>query len=232
MKYLIYQYYKEPKVKTNHYIKTDYPYHQLSQRNMQKYCEKYGIEYRLLSGDLPFDLPPFFGIFEPFFENWVHEYDAVCFVDSDIFVTQNTRNIFEHVPDDRISANFMDTQNRMKNLNKGARDFSFWIDKGHINSGVVVFPRKEYKPLQDYLKDIKTIFNTNDVVYTSLGNFDQAFVNYYVRHVNRYNALPDTFNYHLTRKDKEKRFNQDFIHYHRQNKGMMKTDFNNEIILK
>lgn len=232
MKTLIYQYYKTPVTPSDVYIQTDKEYHMISAKSIKKYAEKIGADYKLLDGDLPHNLPPFFGIFQPFFEGWIHDYDKVCFIDSDILATIKSDNIFNVTPDDCLSANFMTTQHRMKKLTLGNPNFSFWKKHGHINSGVVVIPRSEYSDLVDYLKDVDTIFDKSDVVYTSLGNFDQAFVNYYVRHVNRYHMLPPKYNYHLTREDHSKRFEQDLIHYHRKNKSLMFEDINKDMILK
>lgn len=232
MKTLIYQYYKTPKIVTKNYIQTKEEYHTLSEKSIKKYAEKIGADYKLLSGDLPYNLPPFFGIFEPFFEGWISDYDKVCFIDSDILATIKSENIFDVTPDDCLSANFMKTQNRMRKLSLKNNNFKYWKNKGHINSGVVVIPKNEYNDISKYLENIESIFDTDDVVYTSLGNFDQAFINYYVRHVDRYYDLPANFNYHLSREDHYKRFEQSFIHYHRQNKVMMFDDIKRDIILK
>jgi len=232
MKKLIYQYYKTPEFVTKNYIQTQEEYHTISERSFKKYAQKIGADYKLLNGNLPHNLPPFFGIFQPFFEKWMHDYDKVCFVDSDILATIHSKDIFEDTPNDCLSANFMKTHERMRKLTLRNNNFKYWKNKGHINSGVVVIPKSEYDDLLEYLKNIESIFDTNDVVYTSLGNFDQAFVNYYVRHVDRYYDLPPRYNYHLSREDHSKRFEQDFIHYHRKNKVMMFEDIKRDIILK
>ena len=232
MKTLVYQYYKTPEVVTKNYIQTKEKYYTLSEKSIKKYAHKIGADYKLLSGDLPYNLPPFFGIFQPFFEGWVNDYDKICFIDSDILATINSDDIFKATPDDCLSANFMKTHSRMSRLSLRDNNFKYWKNKGHINSGVVVIPQSEYADLLKYLGDVESIFDTNDTVYTSLGNFDQAFVNYYVRHVDRYYDLPPKFNYHLSREDHSKRFEQDFIHYHRKNKEMMFEDIKRDIILK
>ena len=228
MKNLVYQYYYSiPKQdRTNHIIEDSNKYYEYSEKSIKKYAEKIGADYKFINK--PHPVHAFYGIFLPFTEGWCHEYDNVCWIDADILATKSAKNVFEIASNEVISANFMNTQHRWKNN----KMFEWWADKGHINSGVVVFPRSVYNELIEYLKDLEHMHKNRSVLETSLGNFDQAIVNKFVRKQNKYFALGDDMNYHMTRKSHENRFQQSLIHYHRKNKHMMEPDFKNDRILK
>ena len=228
MKNLIYQYYYSipKKDRTNHIMDDGNKYYEYSEKSMKKYAEKVGAEYQFINK--PHPVHPFYGIFLPFTEGWCHEYDNLCWIDADIMATKTATNVFEVAADDRVSANFMNTQSRWK----GNRMFEWWADKGHINSGVVVFPRAVYNDLTEFVKDLQKRHDNRTVLETSLGNFDQAIVNTFVRSQNKYKILEDDLNYHLSRKKHESRFDQSLIHYHRKHKNMMAADFKDERILK
>jgi hypothetical protein len=228
LKTLIYQYYYSLPVneRTDHIMPDSDRYYEYSEKSMRAYANKCESDYRFINK--PHPVSPFYGIFLPFTEGWCHDYDSICWVDADILATTRAKNIFDVASQDCVSAYFMDTHNRWK------RDtvFEWWADKGHINSGVVVFPRAVYDPLIEYVKDLKRLHDGRTKLETSLGNFDQAIVNKFVRSQNKYKSLGEEFNYHLTRKPHEKRFDKGLIHYHRKNKIMMPKDFADVRILK
>lgn len=230
MKYLIYQYYFSlPKnERTNHIMDDSNSYWEWSRKSIEAYSKKYNIEYKFMDERHP--VSPFYSIFNPFTEGWAKDYDAVCWIDADFLATTHAKNVFDVSANDCISANFMNTQNRWR----GGGMFEWWKDKGHINSGVVVFPRAVYEHVEKWVggDKLQKEFKNRTVLETSLGNFDQAIVNKIVRDHNKYKMLDDTYNYHLGRKPKEKRFDMDLIHYHRAHKPMLIKDFNDERILK
>lgn len=228
MKTLIYQYYYTlpQNERTHHIMSDDNQYHEYSRKSIQKYAESIGADYKFLGSKHP--VSPFYGIFLPFSEGWCHDYDYICWVDADMLATKTARNIFDFAEQDKISAHFMNTQARWR----GKGEFAWWADKGHINSGVVVWPRSVYEFVTDYTKDLRALHDSRGVLETSLGNFDQAIVNKIVRKLNSYKTLDDDMNYHLGRKPQDARFAQSLIHYWRKTKPMLITDFNDERILK
>lgn len=225
MKYLIYQYYSKVDP-DKHIIETGYDYYDYSRKSISAYAAKYGIEYKFIDKKIP--LAPFYGIFLPFTEGWCHDYDAVCFIDSDIMATQNSKNVFDAASNEEVSVYFMDTQDRLKRI----CGLEWWAYRGHANSGVTVFPRNVYNDICSFVSDLEKLHNTTTVVENSLGKFDQAIINKFLRHRNNYKILDSEFNYHLGRLPHDKRFSQSLIHYHRKHKNMIATDYDKEEILK
>lgn len=231
MKTLIYQYYYSlPQNKRTHHIMDDSNnYHELSRHSIRRYAMEHGHDYKFLDQEHP--VSPFYGIFLPFTEGWCHDYDAICWMDADILATKNADDVFNEWREDRISAYFMETQNRWK----GMADDSPWgwfKDKGHINSGVVIFPRSVYNFVTEYVSDLQHLHDTRTELETSIGNFDQAIVNKIVMKMDRYHEMFREWNYHLGRYPHDQRFDANLIHYWRKFKGMLKTDFEDERILK
>lgn len=231
MKTLIYQYYYSlPQDKRTHHIMDDSNnYHELSRHSIRRYAMEHGHDYKFLDHEHP--VSPFYGIFMPFTEGWCHDYDAICWMDADILATKDAKDVFSKYNAGKISAYFMETQNRWK----GKPDDSPWgwfKDKGHINSGVVIFPKSTYHYITNFVSDLQHLHDTRTELETSLGNFDQAIVNKIVRNLDSYQELKREWNYHLGRYPQEGRFDANLIHYWRQFKGQMKIDFEDERILK
>ena len=217
MKTLIYQYYRDRARATDGpCLDLGYEYHVLSRKSVSKYAEKCGSDYKFLDHD--FGHAPFYGIFLPFIEGWCEEYDAICFMDSDILATNNFDNVFDHIQDDRINY----VQMKLKSRNQ-------WLDAhgGHGNSGFVVFPRKIYSLVNEYFNR-----NIENPPGGHMGGWDQLMINLFVIEQQKFNGLPERFNWHLGRWDQEPRFDQTLIHYHRKYKGWMKDEFNDERIMK
>lgn len=229
MKYLLYQYYRKlPNNKKDKFIIDDNNnYFELSEKSISAYADKFGNEYKFFNQPMN-NLPPFYGIFLPFTEQWCYDYDAVCFIDSDILATTHSKNVFDEATDDCISSMWMKTHARWRR----GDDVKYWADKGHTNSGVVVFPKAIYEPLIEFCKTLYDKEKAKTKVFKSLGNFDQAQINLFIKQQNKYHKLTEEFNYHLGRERHEKRFEQSLIHYHRKHKSMMHQDFNDERILK
>lgn len=231
MKTLIYQYYYSlPQNKRTHHIMEDKnQYQQFSRKSISKYAEKYGHDYKFLDQEHP--VSPFYGIFVPFTEGWCHDYDAICWMDADILATTHGADVFSQHDPDKISAYFMETQNRWK----GMADDSPWgwfKDKGHINSGVVIFPRSVYDFVTEYVSDLQHLHDTRSELETSIGNFDQAIVNKIVMKLDSYHEMFREWNYHMGRYNVDERFNANLIHYWRKFKTNMIGDFDDGRILK
>ena len=229
MKTLIYQYYYTPpeRERSHHMLDDSNEYYELSRRSISAYAESIGADYKYLTQKHP--VSPFYGIFLPFTEKWCYDYDAICFIDSDILATTHARNVFEHSMPDRISASFLRSMRRWRQPL-----FEWWADKGHINSGVVVFPHSVYNKVYSWVggDKLQYEFDNRTVLETSLGNFDQAIVNKIARDHNKYLDLDNSFNYNLIWDPKPDRWQKDLIHYHRENKPLMIEDFNDERIMK
>ena len=227
MKTLIYQYYRKlpQQARTHHIIKDDDNYFEYSQKSIQAYAEKYGHDYKFMSDEHP--ISPFYSIFNPFTEGWAEKYDAICWVDADILATTDAKDIFSQYHPNKISVYFMKSQRRWR----GNSMFKWFQDKGHINSGVVIWPRSLYKFVTQYL-DLQKEFNKRTILETSLGNFDQAIVNKIVRELDDYHEMDNMWNYHLGRYSHEARWDANLIHYWREHKNMLVDDFKDNRILK
>lgn len=226
MRNLIYQYYYDWKHKDS--VKTEEPYYVLSKNSISAYCQKYGIHYKFLDDKLDV---PFYGIFIPFQEGWIEEFDNVCFVDSDFLATIDAENIFEYVADTEITINFMNTASGEKhktllpNLNQ----------RGHANSGVVNVPRALFAQFSEYVVNELGPYDATrqaDIRLKDLGDYDQAFINLFLGRTGLYHKLPDKFNYHMGRQPHDKRWSQSLIHYHRKNKAIMLEDYKGKRILR
>lgn len=227
MRNLIYQYYHDYKGNEAH-IDIGQPYHELSSRSIRAYAEKCGAEYMFI--DKKIDVP-FYGIFLPFKEGWCHDYDNICFIDSDILATANAVNIFYRAPANVMAINFMTTDRGLK-----YRDMLPKLrEKGHANSGVVMFPRALYEEWIEYVATYLEHYHATkgeDIRIKDMGDYDQAFINLFMGRTGKYVPLPVSYNYHLGRNDHAKRFDQNLIHYHRKHKSLLMTDFDDDRILK
>lgn len=235
---LIYQYYRDPsqeilqKTRPGAYVKTGTGYHNMSRTSISAYAKRIGAEYEFFDSKLPNDIPPFYGIFLPFMDEgtykWFHNFDYLCFIDSDIMATTHAENLFPHCNPFAISAWWMMSTNRWKNK----PGLNWFAKYGHINSGVVVFPRSMYDDMFGFTKTIEERDKKRSSLENQMGGFDQGILNTFIMHQGKHSALPVKFNYHLGLNPIEKRFDASLIHYHRDHKAKMKDDFEDERILK
>lgn len=223
---MIYQYYNyDSSIKKS--IDAGYNYFDVSKSSIKAYAEKIGAEYLFIDKEIP--ISPFYGIFLPFTEGWCEEYDAVCFIDSDILATTHSENILEYSSDSIISAHCL-SSNHIKN--KSLKEVQYFIENGVINTGVVIFPRETYQTMIDATKNIKDYHENIDLHHESLGSMDQAFINFLIRDNGmKYNNLSREFNYNLSRYPYKDRFENYLIHYHRGFKRRMRIDILNSLIL-
>lgn len=225
---LIYQYYHDWNHKDS--VKTaDQMYYVLSKHSIRKYAEKCEAEYLFIDDPIP---TPFYGIFIPFQRAGYFEmFDNICFIDSDFLAMQDAENVFDCVANDKISINFMTTDRGQK-----YRDMLPKLgEKGHANSGIVNFPKALFFQFSEYVNKELDVYDRNrknDIRIKDIGDYDQAFINLFLGRTGLYHKLPDKFNYHLGRNPKEKRWEQNLVHYHRKNKQMMITDYPDSRILK
>ncbi len=231
MKTLIYQYYYSlPKGQhTYHIMKDENQYYEYSRQSICKYAKEKGHDYKFLNQR--HEISPFYGIFLPFTEGWCKDYDAICWMDADILATQNAQDIFSQYDSARISAYFMKTQDRWENSNI-SESCGWFKNKGHINSGVVIFPKSVYKFITNYVQNLQHLHDTQEKLEASLGHFDQAIVNKIVKELDSYNQMCNHWNYHLGRYPHQDRFDTNLIHYWRKYKTMLIEDFKDERIMK
>jgi hypothetical protein len=210
MNILIYQYYHY-KEGTENAIKSNSNYHELSCKSISAYAKKFGCDYKFYRHEI--SLSPFYGIFVPFQNKECFDYDAVCFIDSDILSTTHNNNLLDYLTKDRISAHVM----------SGPKSV-------HANSGVVVFPRSVYEDFSKHIEDLENKHNNRSDLY---GNYDQKILNEYILPT-RHQHIPCKFNWKLHNQyyPPTERFEQQFIHYVRNNKKMLETDYKDKRILK
>ena len=240
MKTLIYQYYRnhalEPRKEEikDSYLDVGYEYWEYSRKSIEKYAEVCDSEYKFLSNPIKDNLPPFFGIFNPFLEEWCHEYDSMCFIDSDVLATVHAKNVFEYASKENISAHFLKMQ-----LKPAAG--KYWFDKGGIlNSGVVVFPRAVYTDLIEFCKTINERYKKDWSApnskrrqsYNYLGGYDQSYLNFFIEEKDSYTELDKEFNYHLTMYNHKGLWEASLIHFHRLSKKWIDIHFKDKKTLK
>jgi len=226
-KFLIYQYYRHVP-DTGKTVNAGYNYHEFSSSSIRAYAKNIGVEYRFLDHEIP--VSPFYGIFLPFTEGWCHDYDSVCFIDSDILATVHAPSIFDHASKELISIHLMNTARpRGKNL----LDIDYFTNNGILNSGVVVFPRSSYESLIEHTNNLEEYHSSITSDHESIGSLDQAFMNFYIRDVAKtYHNLDKRFNYNLSRNSVNTRFANYLVHYHRSFKRNIKEDYYNGSVIK
>lgn len=230
-KFLIYQhYFKVPRDEREPMtLDDDDDYFKLSQRSIRRYSERFGHHYHLI--DKKHAISPFYAIFDPFTEGWCHDYDAVCWIDSDVLATATAADLFASLELKEIAGYMMDTHGRF--WNAGVRRDGKWFRKhGHMNTGVVVVPRTKYEAVTKGTEDIEHLHGVQGRLEKLLGSYDQAIFNKILQKLDSYEVLDSSFNYHLGRQDIDKRFDQSLIHYWRKFKSLLTDDFSNDRILK
>lgn len=234
MKTLIYQYYHTPtrenyRPHRNYYLKFKFPYWELSEKSIRAYAHKVGSDYKFLNSGHP--ICPYYGIFVPFLEGWCDDYDAICFIDSDMLATVNSESIWEYASTEAISAWCMPRTQATRRY----PSLEYFHKTGHINTGTVIFPRaiyNDFKKELEGLEEYHSLIKNGDRMIAALANGDQAFINLFVSKQQNSKFLPKIFNYHLGRLSRNNRWEASLIHYHRDKKQIMRTEFYDDRILK
>jgi len=234
LKTLIYQYYRDHTLEERtqelkeSYLDVGFEYWEYSRKSIEKYAELCGADYKFLSNPVKDNLSPFFGIFEPFYEGWCHDYDSICFIDSDMLATKDSKNIFEYASEENISAHFLE-------VNFKPIVGEYWLEMGGMfNSGTVVFPRAVYNDIIEFYKTIaerhdKAFTNPNShdrQMYNHLGGYDQSYLNFFIQEKNSYTKLDREFNFHLTNYGHMDMLDASLIHFHRQAKSRIENYYN------
>jgi lipopolysaccharide biosynthesis glycosyltransferase len=137
-------------------------------------------------------------------------YQRVLYVDADILITPNAKDIFNLYPDNSKIYMFNEglNSNRAEELNLISIRLGRKIkDKNYFNAGVILLPHKT-----DFLSAIK--IHDLEFFLKNSGWFDQTYVNYKSRIKNlEVINLDREFNYMAHKDDKDRRFLMSFIHY-------------------
>lgn len=206
MKFAIYQYFAKSDTKLCDINSSDY--YNLSHKSVSKYSFNYNIDYQLITKG--HKITPFYGIFTPFSESLFDNYDAICFIDSDILITIHAENLFNYYNKHKITCHIM------PNL-------------GHANTGVVIFPKIFFSEIKSKIIDNLSDLHTN--TFHKYGPYDQFILNkFYLP--DKIHNLPEHMNYILHHRPFESRFEKNIIHYNSYWKDKMHEDFNNPLILK
>lgn len=222
------------------YFKGSSNYHEKSKISVKAYADRMGADYALYDGLLP--LSHYYGTFFPIFRNIHQQYDAMCYIDSDVLVTANAENIFDHLGEG-VGLSHMNTGPVIPEEKQDVSEFMEfmkapdWKDIGHGNAGAVLF-NNQSKLFDEFVRYLE---NLNDLHveasrrlsngHLPFGGFDQYILNRF-NYDNGSFQLPWHFNYHLARYYHERRFEATLIHYHSNNKPLLHTDFSEDKILK
>ena len=69
--------------------------------SVKKYCEKYKIDYKLITEPTINHVHPTFERFDLFFNNeWWKDYTHILYLDTDVIVWERSPNVFEKYPGD------------------------------------------------------------------------------------------------------------------------------------
>ena len=216
MKFLIYQYSDNLNAHA-----------ELSKASVQAYANKISADYVFLDSSAPISY--YYGIFIPFIEKKFYDYDYICFVDTDILINKRFADIRSFLDENTINAVKLKFRNpRIEPSNYDRLNFFYFIkENGYINSGVVIFPKKLYSKLEEYLINLEELHDKSiDIVGKMIGGYDQAILNEFIYETGLLNELPQKFNYTIRNNPLSMRFNSTFIHYNGKSyKRIIKTDY-------
>jgi lipopolysaccharide biosynthesis glycosyltransferase len=183
---------------------------------IKKYAEKCDTDFILLTHNVINYANFYFEKF--FFVDLLDRYERVLYMDADVLITPNAKNIFEEYPDVNKFYAFHENDdtkdmNRDYIINPLLEDFPDWPfgDNGkrlYFNAGIFLVS----KPQQDIFKSFRQIPSLPGILEFG----DQTYMNYLV-HKNK--VLFQSFDYsfnrmHLGNKDENhERLNANFIHY-------------------
>ena len=141
MKVLIYQLFKLLP-DSEQYIDYDKSIWKLSRDSIKKYAEILDYDYKFFTDS---SIHPRYSPFHPFIESIHLNYDKIVFIDSDVLATKNANNIISESSDLLIS--IKQTASGPLFVRPFATVPEDWVLKNwqELNSGVVVFPKAQYK---------------------------------------------------------------------------------------
>lgn len=150
---------------------------ELFRPSWEKYCSKYGIDLIVIKEAFVQDVKIIAQKLLICNQTWSSQYDKICWIDSDIYISDAAHNIFDAVSEGKIGmvnddpfGDYTyrkythakkgwgtDTPNDLRNINKYQKDYGFWREdfkqSGMIdcNPGVMVFQPKYHA---EYLKGL------------------------------------------------------------------------------
>lgn len=153
-----------------------------------------------------------------FFVDLLHRYDRVLYMDADVIITPNAKNIFNEYPDvnkfyaynENDYTKDMDRDYIINPLLEDVTDWGFGENgkRTYFNAGIFLVS----KPQQSVFLNFKNVPNLPGIFEFG----DQTYLNYLVnKNKIPYKSINHSFNrMHLGKKDDEgQRFNANFIHY-------------------
>jgi len=187
--------------------------------SVKKYCSKYNIDH-FISTKCLINGPHI--MFEKYqlFHLLQSEYERVLYLDADILITPNAKNIFE-IYNDENKFYAYDENDLSEHMDRDKYIFENdssieWPKnnknkKQYFNGGVMLFSKKM---LNDFIKafSFSDIPNWNDIYYFG----DQTIINYWIaKNKIKFETIDHSFNrMDLGKMDeKNERFNSNFIHY-------------------
>jgi len=186
-------------------------------KSMMDYSKRIGVDFY----NLRFPVINFHSVyFEKFiFVDLLDKYDRVLFLDADIMITPNAKNIFDYYPDDNVFYAYNETSdNELMDRDFCVEpllgDCPHWPKDGnnkyrYFNSGVMLISKKH----KNFFKDFRNVPNIPGVI----NKFpDQTYLNYMVVKNNiPFGYMDYSFNrMHLgVKDDNNERYKSDFIHY-------------------
>jgi lipopolysaccharide biosynthesis glycosyltransferase len=153
-----------------------------------------------------------------FFVDLLDRYDRIFYVDCDVLVTPNAKNVFEEFSDDECFYAFAENdhnqwRDRDYCVNPLLGDCPEWPlqengKRQYFNAGIFLVS----KPLQKYFLNFRNVPNIPGIYEFG----DQTYLNYLiVKNKIKFQSLPHSFNrMNLGKNDpNNERYNSNFIHY-------------------
>ena len=145
--------------------------------------------------------------------NLLKVYDRVLWLDSDIYISKNSDNIFDIVPEDELGVFYeVDSMAKTHGCLRVMAE-SFKLDKPlpkYFNSGVLV-TSKCHSEMFNMVK-VKEFFENSNITVNR--NSDQDYLNLYVHKNNvKVYSLPRQYNYMINDRGFVKSDNPKFVHF-------------------
>ena len=183
---------------------------------MENYAKKCGADYLPLQNTIINHSNLFFEKF--YFVELLNLYDRIFYVDADVLVTPNAKNVFEEFPDENSFYAYAENDNyhwmdRDYCIDPLMSDCPEWpIQKNgkrqYFNAGIFLVS----KPIQKYFINFRDVPNLPNIYEFG----DQTYLNYLVvKNKIKFSSIPHSYNrMNLGKSDPDKdRYNSNFIHY-------------------
>ena len=208
-----------------------------SRQTVEHYAESMGAQYRFYDRPTsPAITSCYLGTFAPLLNDDWQEHDALLYIDTDVLVTPSAQDIRQGYQ--RLSmVHLLDGPCRPGKKEEVTDFLDLLTDPGtlphgHANAGVVYWPNREAIDhfrtwLLHHLSSLAPWAATRQPAlggHLPYGGHDQAILNVYGIDQRRISRLHHHYNYHLTQFQPHLRHKAHFIHYHGQNKELLRQD--------